>query len=367
MTGDLPTNEFAEFHLDIDEARRSRAQPKVQVLHEYGRLAILDGTPAAARRGRAEEPGARAPAGARAEIEETGARALAARLSRGFRSRKRARRFDGYAWDLADADLEGAGPVPMSCEAPMLAEPPVDGGIEEAPEPPFAARMTGRIAVGRIYVSGPTAALRITPQQRDRIEADVQEGLSLLASRAPLRDVTFVHHFREVTVDVAGVTAGTDHESFERPWRDATLASLGIATGAAGVRTYTRELRRQLGTNWAYTAFITRYPLKHYAYAMPAPGLKWVVMTTDTGGWGHSFDRIFAHESAHVFGAPDEYGSCSCAGSHGHFGRPNSNCEACAPGGGVGCLMGRNVQGMCTETLYHLGYNGLPPLQGPVA
>jgi hypothetical protein len=30
-------------------------------------------------------------------------------------------------------------------------------------------------------------------------------------------------------------------------------------------------------------------------------------------------------------------------------------------------LQGQNVQRMCTETLDHLGSEGLPPLMGPVA
>jgi hypothetical protein len=86
-------------------------------------------------------------------------------------------------------------------------------------------------------------------------------------------------------------------------------------------------------------------------------------MHYDNDGWGpDNIDRVFAHESGHVFGAPDEYAAsaCNCGGSHGFFGQPNINCERCAPGGGVECLMKQNSWAMCSVTPYHLGYNGLP-------
>ncbi|HEU4751793.1 MAG TPA: hypothetical protein VFU47_01715, partial [Armatimonadota bacterium] len=43
-------------------------------------------------------------------------------------------------------------------------------------------------------------------------------------------------------------------------------------------------------------------------------------------------------------------------GSWGRFGRPNSNCENCAPGGGVPCLMRGNTWDMCSVTPAHLGW-----------
>ncbi len=227
--------------------------------------------------------------------------------------------------------------------------------------------MSGRIGVARIYVSGPAPHLRFSPSEVAEIEADVQEGLSLLGSRSPARDVTFVHTKKHVEVNVPEVTSGNDYEVFEKPWRDAALPLIGVEAGPAGVRHFSREVRRQLNTDWAYMAFFTKYRLRHFAYTRTALSMKWVVMIFPFSGWRDSLDRIFAHETGHVFGAPDEYGDCNCGGSHGHFGRPNSNCERCAPGGGVRCLMGQNVQGMCAETLYHLGYKNLPPLQGPVS
>jgi hypothetical protein len=335
-------------------------------------VTILDGPEVEARRARDTQSLTEGLAEEVTELEALGVEALAMRNSEAFRAAKRARPYEGMSWDLEGVERTADDPPPLHPEDHSDAEEEVPEGdgesdVQEAPEPPLASRMSGRIAVARIYVSGPEQRLRFTQSEKVRIEADVQEGLSLLGSRSPARDVTFVHNVRDVEVAVPEVPSGNDYEVFEKPWRDAALPLIGVEPGPAGVRHYSRELRRQLDADWAYMAFITKYRLHHFAYTRFALSMKWVVMIFPFSGWRDSLDRIFAHETGHVFGAPDEYGQCNCGGSHGHFGRPNSNCERCAPGGGVRCLMGQNVQGMCTETLYHLGYEGLPPLMGPVA
>jgi hypothetical protein len=74
-------------------------------------------------------------------------------------------------------------------------------------------------------------------------------------------------------------------------------------------------------------------------------------------GWGpDNIDRVFAHETGHVFGAPDEYkdSKCECGGNHGRFGDPNDNCETCGPG--EICLMKKNDFTMCRHTYRHLGW-----------
>lgn len=122
-----------------------------------------------------------------------------------------------------------------------------------------------------------------------------------------------------------------------------------------------QSLRTSLGTDWAYVAFFTKYRLRHFAYALRDAAR--LVMNFANDGWGpDNIDRVFAHETGHIFGAPDEYASarCTCGGAFGHFGHPNANCETCAPGGGVSCIMRANDWSMCAETPFHLGYNGLP-------
>jgi FG-GAP-like repeat len=67
---------------------------------------------------------------------------------------------------------------------------------------------------------------------------------------------------------------------------------------------------------------------------------------------------VFAHETGHIFGCPDEYASsnCNCGGTWGRFGIANGNCENCASGGGVQCLMKGNTFAVCGYTPSHLGW-----------
>jgi hypothetical protein len=123
------------------------------------------------------------------------------------------------------------------------------------------------------------------------------------------------------------------------------------------VGTYIEDLRQRFGTRWAYCAFVTKYPLGWFAYAYI--GGPYLVMNFYNDGWGvENLDRVYAHETGHIFTAPDEYASsgCSCGGAYGRWGKPNDNCENCAPNGGVPCLMKGNDFSMCVYTPAHLGW-----------
>ena len=113
--------------------------------------------------------------------------------------------------------------------------------------------------------------------------------------------------------------------------------------------------RQGKAANAAYCAFFTHYPLNHFALLHRT--LSGHAATTNDGWGPENLDSVFAHESGHVFGAPDEYQRerLQLRGSHGFFRKPNINCEGCAPGGGVNCIMKRNSWAMCSVTPYHLG------------
>ena len=353
MTGNIGTNEVIAF--------RSAAPPGGEEsvaavpLHEYGRLAILNLPHEEAGPGPLPLP--------EADLDETerlGVEALRLRNSEGFRAAKAYRPNDGRPWGEAGGDAE-----PLACPD----EPPPEAGPgEEAGGGPLSGRLAGRVAVGLIVVSGPTPALTITAAERLKVGAEVQEALSYLADMSPAKDVTFAHHVRPVSVSVPPVASG-DLEAFEAPWRDAVLTGLGLPKGRAGCRSYASQLRDAFHTDWAYVAFFTKYPLGHFAYAIRDHAK--VVMSYFNGNRGpNEIDWTFAHESGHIFGAPDEYSTaskaCSCGGDHGHFHLPNRNCDHCAPLGGSRCIMRESTFRMCAATPYHLGYNGLPPLGGQV-
>jgi hypothetical protein len=112
----------------------------------------------------------------------------------------------------------------------------------------------------------------------------------------------------------------------EALWRDAAMSQLGQPTGMGGVEAYAASLRDEYGTDTAYLAFFTRWPVTWFAYA----GFPRVVMHLNNDGWGFdNIDSVFAHETGHIFGAPDEYSSaCSCSSMRGRFfSAANSNCD----------------------------------------
>jgi hypothetical protein len=343
MAGDVGVSE----QLLIARAGESAvAAAPVPVLHDYGpRLRIALGAPPPPPD---DSPAAApAPTEALSEAEQLGLDAFLLRQSPQYASAKSARPYAGRSWGEASHegpqvpdDHAGAEGVDAASEAPAL-------GTSD--------RLTGRVAVGLIMVSSSRSGLELTSQEQVKIVAEVQNGLTWLAAQSPGKDVTWVYEINTVTVDVPDTTSGSTYETFEAPWRDAALTSLGLGAGVAGVRAYASALRAKLATDWAYCAFFTRYTLFHFAYA----GRPRLVMHYLNDGWGpDNIDRVFAHETGHIFGAPDEYASsgCSCGGSHGFFNKPNSNCESCASGGGVDCIMRANTWAMCSVTPFHLGF-----------
>jgi hypothetical protein len=143
------------------------------------------------------------------------------------------------------------------------------------------------------------------------------------------------------------------------------MASLGYGAGLSGVQQYIEDVRQNLNTQWSFCGFFTKYPLGWFAYAwIGGPS---IVMDFANDGWGpDNIDRVFAHETGHIFGAPDEYASsgCSCGGQWGYFNQPNGNCQNCAPGGGVPCIMRSNDWAMCAWTPAHLGWDPQTAGQG---
>lgn len=212
--------------------------------------------------------------------------------------------------------------------------------------------MTGTIAVGVIIVSGTQSGLVFSETEQQKVIQEVQEGLDFLANAESRAKISFVYDIHLLSVSVAPGTT-TDYESAEGPWRNAALQSMGYSATRQGSIDYVRNLQQSRGTNWAYVAYFTKYPLHHFAYAVSEK----TVMHYDNDGWGvDSINRVFAHETCHIFGAADEYGSCSCGGSHGYLGIANNNCRNCS-GTQENCLMDANVLQLCQWSRGQIGWD----------
>lgn len=281
--------------------------------------------------------------------ERRGHDAFLARQSVEYIAEKRNRAYEGESWERDP---------PGSADEFYDDDPGTTDSDSDAPG--TSERLTGRLALGMIFVSGPTLGLELTVAEQDRFEREAQNGLSWMAGQSPAKDVTWVHERIHVHVDVPDtLTPGLKRSAYEEPWRNAAQKTLGLRPDMEGVIDYVRELRKRHGTDWGYCVFFTKYNLYNFAYAKI--GGPRVVMNCQSSLWVKTdIDRLFAHETGHIFGAPDEYArSKYLPAPYGHFGVPNLNHRRVVGKKWRKCIMDRNAWAMCPCTPYHLGYNGL--------
>lgn len=352
MAGDIGIQERI---LIMPEAQSLGSPPEIttnaenRVVHRYGsRIVVIEAS--AEKEASALSQGA---VEANSEIvqmlteqERYGYGAFALRESVAYRDAKAARPYDNEAWDNPGRELRCSPPNDETDHELSPAEASA----------PTSQRLTGSVAVGVVIVEGPTPDLKFSTAERTKVVAEVQNGLGWLATQNP-SGVTFKYDIKVVSLSVRPGPDDLDFNAKERRWRDPAMRDLGYGTGMAGVRAYAEANRSALGTDWTFVAFFTKYPVAWFAYA--SIGGPRLVMHYENDGWGpDNIDRVFAHETGHIFGAPDEYAAsgCNCGGSWGYHGRPNANCANCASGGGVDCLMKGNSWRMCVHTPYHLGF-----------
>lgn len=350
MAGDIGIRERAVI---LPQARGMAAAeavpttPRSRVVHMYGsRVIVAEASEDDPRFAADAVDSSRSVLASLSPTERLGWDAYNLRESDAYQSVKASRPRDGESWDTSPETTSGCMPPEDAALARAMAE----AGA------PTSQRLTGSVAVGVIIVNGPTAALTFTAAEQTKVIAEVQNGLGWLATQSPL-GVVFKYDIRPVTINVPAGPGTGGHEAQEAPWRNAAMQALGFGANMAGVTAYVESIRSSLSTTWTYCVFFTKYPVAHFAYA--SIGGPRIVMQYANDGWGpDNIDRVFAHETGHIFGAPDEYAAsgCDCGGSWGFYGRPNTNCANCAPNGGVDCLMKGNTWRMCVHTPYHLGF-----------
>ncbi|MBA3687861.1 MAG: hypothetical protein H0W81_03355 [Chloroflexi bacterium] len=278
------------------------------------------------------------------------------RMSPEYRELKASRPDEGKPWDF-HVRREGGDVIPVEDEggrSPL----PIGMMSARAPATNTSRYMIGKVAVGVVVVDGPAggAAAFIAAEQAN-VVAEVQEGANGLIGLSPAgANLNFVYDVNTVTLtlDPATVTGEGD-------WRDPAMAALGYGSGSAGMYDYLQVLRTTKwptcpAPDWAYIAFFTKYNVSWFAYA--SIGGPRLVMQYSNDGWGPAqIDRVFAHESGHIFGAADEYASsgCSTGGSWGYLGVANGNCANGNPSS-VDCLMKGNTYNVCTSTPGQFGW-----------
>lgn len=343
--------------LDAHRTARSIEQSGGEVTHIFGSRVMIGNIPAGTQEGiaaapevrslHADERVARAPARL-TETEQLGLEAWNLRQSPEFEEAKRSRGRDGEKWDAPDMVEPPDGPgMRHAGESDVMGAPEL--AIED-----MSPYLIGSVAVGLIIVEGPTAALQFTDAERAKVVAEVQEGLTWLGRQEPRASVTWSYDIRTVRVNVQPDNNLTGYEPLEGHWRNPAMGQLGFSQNFQGVRDYVASIRTKLGTRWSYAAYFTKYPVNHFAYASK-PRL---VMHYQNDGWGtDNIDRVFTHETGHIFGCPDEYSAsnCNCTSVYGYLQEKNGNCESCASPV-VPCLMSRNEWAMCRHTQVHLGW-----------
>jgi len=358
---DKKRNELADQKLILmegDSAQLSAAAsldaPGGQVMHIYGPRVMIGRIPQEATVFMAEAaPSARVEAAALEQIpedlseaERLGLEAWNARQSEEFAQAKEERPRAEDSWDTFE---------PPDIEETMHGEARAGESVEMlAPAPDMSAFLIGSVAVGIVIVEGPTPDLQFSQSERTKVVAEVQEGLTWLAQQEPRANITWSYDIHTIRVSVQPDPGLSGFEPLERLWRDPAMQQLGFSANFQGVIDYVASIRTQLGTDWGYVGFFTKYPLRHFAYASK-PRL---VMQFSNDGWGpDNIDRVFTHESGHIFGCPDEYSSssCNCQSRFGFLQERNGNCRACA-NPFAACLMEANTWAMCDFTRVHLGW-----------
>jgi hypothetical protein len=248
--------------------------------------------------------------------------------------------------------------------------------------------MLGQILMRVVFVEGPGSAA-LTDAERRNLLTYVHTGAKHLLDlhnrwRAKQNPVvpagcafTVTSQRVSLTLDPASLPKPPDaknptHADFEAidvVWIDAALETLGYSkadtprledrVAALAADATLEQLFAGQDPADSYVVFVTKYPCHWMGYTMPEGFCTLCPPMLDHGGWKDRYDLVVAHETGHVFGAPDEYVNknltCNPNLASGPFGTLNVNCELNNPRA-VRCLMRRSDLDLCDQTPLHWGW-----------
>jgi len=260
------------------------------------------------------------------------------------------------------------------------------------PKTPVTERITnnfmiGRIAVGIVLMESTGHLLDWTHDEEIEAIAEAVEGYEYLTQQAELRNVniSWVYEIHknvltalEPIQTLYPYRTGFPDFNWKFGWIDDALDYLEAGEEWDGIFNYANRIRNFYKTNWAFTLFIVKNNEIYYSFPNGAagytktyeqyPGEKirppFAVSTYLYSGYNADLSsRVVAHESAHVFGAMDEYKDSeqcssifSCNDVGGYLRYPNMNCYYC--GIYEPCLMQAEPEKMdiCPYTAGHIGW-----------
>jgi hypothetical protein len=248
-----------------------------------------------------------------------------------------------------------------------------DRAVSGFPPPAQTMTLTGDVAVGILTIDGPGSAKLSLTDIAD-LTLSVLHGFDILYRNAPAAaKLVFMAEPRTVTLGVDPATvppplADPTNASFsefelrEAKWRDPALAALGLPAGFDGINKYRTNL---VECAWpagnpqkSIVMLLTNYNAVRFGYA--ANGRFVMQLSAARSGVTVThLDRVIAHETCHLFNAPDEYGSCVPLQTFDPFSAPNGNCvNSIIPH--TPCLMAGETDDICAWSKAHVGWNPLP-------
>ena len=196
---------------------------------------------------------------------------------------------------------------------------------------PYRQMLTGRIAFAAIIISGP-GNLAISDTEKNKIVSEVTSGLQFWSDAAPASaKLQFSIYSAFVSIGAADSISCPTYEACHDVFVNPALQDLGASTGQAGKDELAQYIKDQSNADGAYIGFFSKYRQLNFAYAYFGGGPLYMQYSND--GWGSDqIDKVFAHETGHVFNAPDEYTDCKCSKGYGEGTCTgwNSNCKAVA-------------------------------------
>ncbi|MBL0044573.1 MAG: PKD domain-containing protein [Flavobacteriales bacterium] len=217
----------------------------------------------------------------------------------------------------------------------------------------------------------------------DDVKLQAIDAWSIWSYTASLNGITVtaVMDFYEPSggIPVQGYEPVTRSSSQDYLWIEAIMQNAGRTESGAFAKchAFNSSRRMALGTDRSYSAFIAYNPPAQsaptqftdgrigYAYL----GGPYTQFLYKANGWGtNQVNRVYGHETGHIFHAFDEYtasGSSNCTRSFN--GRTNSNFQGSPCNGVAGCVMINNIftgsgatrqWSLCSHTPYHLGWLG---------